>query len=69
MGVDVDAKHIYGYRVEYDDIPDAESRFDDDFNDLADEPDGWTVTIFGKEYWCCDLMVGDNAYEEREDQT
>ena len=68
MGVDCDAVFIYGYKVSYSDIPDAEERFDSEFSDIADEPDGWKVTIFGEKYWCEELVVGDDAYAEYEYQ-
>lgn len=68
MGVDCDAVFIYGYEVSYSDIPDARERFDSEFSDIADEPDGWKVTIFGEEYWCEELVTGDNGYAEYEDQ-
>lgn len=68
MGVSCDAILNYGYKVSYSDIPDAEERFDNEFSDLADEPDGWMVTIFGDEYWCSDIVTGDNAYVDYDNQ-
>lgn len=62
MGVVTSAECVYGYRVRFEDIPEAEERFDNEFSDLADEPDGWKVTIFGEEYWCSNIIEGDNAY-------
>lgn len=63
MGVDVDAQFEYGYKVSCEDIPDFDARMDNEFSDLADEPDGWKVTICGTEVWCSDLVTGDSAYE------
>lgn len=68
MGVDVDAMFMYGYQVGYDDIPDAAERFDNEFSDLADEPDGFEVTVCGEELFCSDLLTGSNAYCNYEDQ-
>jgi hypothetical protein len=68
MGVDVDAVFIYGYCVSYDEIPDAATRFSNEFSDLADESDGYKVSICGKDYFCDDLLVGDNGYASYEEQ-
>ena len=68
MGVDVDAMFEYGYKVRYEEIPDADNRFYDEFSDCADEPDGFAVSICGKDIWCADLVTGDNSYVDNEDQ-
>lgn len=68
MGVDVRARFRYGYKVDFNDIPDAEERMDEEFSDIADEPDGWKVTIHGNEYWCSEVAMGDSAYAPYEDQ-
>lgn len=68
MGVSTYARFEYGYKVRYCDIPDARDRFDNEFADCATEPDGFMVNVCGRELWCADLVTGDNAYQECEDQ-
>lgn len=68
MGVDVEAMHVYGYRVEYSDIPDAEHMFAVDFGDLADESGGWITRICGHDVWCSELVRGSNGYADSDEQ-
>jgi hypothetical protein len=68
MGVDVNAEFRYGYKVDFEDIPDGRNRYNDEFADCADE-DGYTVTICGNEIWCDALVDGDDAYQDYDNQT
>ena len=68
MGVSTYARFAYGYKVGYEDIPDAGERFASEFSDCASEPDGFMVKVCGRELWCEDLVTGDTAYAEYEEQ-
>lgn len=62
MGVTTAAWFKCGYKVNCEEIPDFENRMDNEFSDIADEPNGYMVTICDREYWCSDVVTGDNAY-------
>ena len=68
MGVDVDACFEYGYKVNFNDIPDGERRIERGFDDCSDNDDGYSVTICGDEFWCEQLVSGDNAYGGYDEQ-
>lgn len=67
MGVYYDAMLVYGYKVAYEDIPDASERVGSEFADCADEPGGYMVTICGRDIWTSDLAVPDDGYAKPED--
>lgn len=65
MGVDVNALFMYGYKVNFNDIPDGKRRLDAEFDDCFDE---YKTEICGQTVFRDELAVGDNAYGGYDEQ-
>lgn len=68
MGLDVDGKLIYGYKVEFEDIPDAEYRFETNFTDDMPNKANLTVNIGGTDFSWWDMLQGTNSYIDHDEQ-
>ena len=67
MGVDCEARLMYGWCVESEDMPDLRLHYENDWEDVFDMSD-YYIVLGGEEtkLWPCDVVVNDSGYDEPE---